>query len=298
MIYLIIALILLHIIQFFKAYYSPKPFPKKGFCNILKEPAIIAHRGSAGEFPENTILSFTEGLKKAQGLELDVGISRNGSIMVIHDLTVERTTDGFGLVRDKDLQELLQLDAGYWFKRDSSFPFRGKNLSIPTLERVLQTFQKTPLLIEVKGSGKDLAQKLAKTISQYKARDRVLIAGKDDETIKYIRNYLPDVPTGVALKEGILFFLLAHIGLATWFSWNFQALCIPPKYKSFPLLTYPVRLAAKGLGLPIYLWTINHKGEMERYIDGGIQGLISDYPGLVREVLEKRSKVKEKKKGQ
>lgn len=285
-IYLLLLLFILHGIQFIKAYFFPQPLPKRSFFQLVKEPAIFGHRGSPLAYPENTLLSFEEGLRHGEGLELDVSMTKDGIIIVLHDLMLERTTDGRGAVGDITYKDLIALNAGYHFQKDSSYPYRESRIHIPTLESVCKAFPQTPLIIEVKGSGEELAMNLARTISANTAQDQVLIAGIDDKTIQWIRDYLPDIQTGTSLREGIIFYILSHLGLALYFSWNFQTLCIPPKYKSLPLLTVPLRLAAKGLGLPIYLWTINTEEEIRKYLEIGVQGIISDYPERVKKVVE------------
>lgn len=281
-------LLLLHVVQFLKGRYAPAPFSQKGFFLHLKEPAIIGHRGAAGTHPENTLPSFREALKSAQGLELDVGMTKDGVIIVIHDDTLERTTDGRGRIRDKNLAELKHFDASTAFKKKGLLKQEEEKISIPTLEEVLQSFPHTPLLIEVKGRGRDLAQSLSRTIASNRAEERVLVAGKDDQTIRQIRSYLPSIQTGATLKEVILFFFLAHLGLAVWFPWRFHGFFIPPRYHSLPLLTPPFRLAAEGLGRPIHLWTINREEEIDEYLAQGIQGIISDYPERVKRAVQKK----------
>lgn len=292
-VYFFLLVLLLHGIQRFKIRFYPQPLPKRSFFHLVKNPSIIGHRGSPFAYPENTLLSFEEALRHADCLELDVSMTKDGVIIVIHDLILERTTDGSGEAQDMDYKELLLLNAGYHFQIGASYPYREKRVTIPTLDSVFKAFPATPLMIEVKGSGEELAMNLARTISANKAQDRVLVAGLHDKTIQSIRKYLPGIQTGASLKEGIIFYILAHLGVAAWLSWDFQALCIPPYYQSLPLLTSPIRLAAKGLGLPIYLWTINTEEEIEKYLEQGAQGIISDYPERVKRVMKNRGRERE-----
>lgn len=279
-----------------KTRFFPLPPPKRGFFHLVRHPAIIGHRGSPSSSPENTLFSFKEGMKYADGLELDVGMTKDGVIVVIHDDSLDRTTDGRGPIRDKTYQEIKRFDAGYRFEREASYPFRKKKITIPTLEELLKAFPRIPLIIEVKGYGEELALNIARIISSNSAQERVLLAGKDDKTMASIRTYLPDVQTGTSLREGILFYLLVHLGLAIYYPWKFQALCIPPYYHSIPLLTSPLLLVARGLGLPIYLWTINSREEIERYLSLGVEGIISDYPERVRESIKKKGLKEEEKR--
>src|SRR5690348_13143818 len=123
---------------------------------ILIDPAarpVIAHRGDSAHFPENTIPSFDRGLELgADAIEFDLRVSRDGEVVIIHDPTVDRTTDGTGAVNSLTLAELKDLDAGARFTLDGgqTFPFRGKGLTIPTFDEMLARYTSVPLLIEVK----------------------------------------------------------------------------------------------------------------------------------------------------
>ena len=124
--------------------------------NPLLDPAaklIIAHRGNSAFWPENTLASFEHGMALgADALEFDVRVSRDGHAMVIHDATLERTTNGSGRVSACALADLQRLDAGYHFTRDvgRTFPYRGRGITIPTLEQALATFPAVPIILEIK----------------------------------------------------------------------------------------------------------------------------------------------------
>jgi glycerophosphoryl diester phosphodiesterase len=127
-------------------------------------PLNIAHQGGEDEFPSNTMYAFRRAVRAgADMLELDIGVTRDGKVVVMHDTTVNRTTNGRGTVASKTLEQIKRLDAGYWFapraKTDHyrhglprrAYPFRGEGLEVPTLAQVLKAFPRTPINIEIKG---------------------------------------------------------------------------------------------------------------------------------------------------
>src|SRR5665213_852735 len=124
--------------------------------NALLDPAaklVIAHRGNSAFFPENTLEAFQQGMALgADALEFDVRLSHDGKAVVIHDSTLERTTNGTGAVSALTLDDLQRLDAGHGFTRDGgrTFPFRGRGIRIPAFDFVLSAFPGVPMIVEIK----------------------------------------------------------------------------------------------------------------------------------------------------
>ncbi len=123
----------------------------------------IAHQGGEAEFPSNTMYAFTHAVKAgADMLELDVGVTKDGKVVVMHDTTLDRTTNGRGTIASHTLKQIRKLDAGYWFAggkapydhKAKRHPFRGKGLKVATLQDVLKAFPKTPINVEIKGRTK------------------------------------------------------------------------------------------------------------------------------------------------
>ena len=136
-------------------------------------PLVYAHRGGAALRPENTIDAFDHGLSVgADGLELDVHLSRDGVVVVHHDETLERTTDARGPIAAFTADELARVDAGYWFRgaRMATFPFRGRGISVPTLRTVLRRYRDARLIIELKMNDPELARA---DIDEVRAADAV-----------------------------------------------------------------------------------------------------------------------------
>src|SRR5512139_238892 len=122
-------------------------------------PIVFAHRGGAALAPENTLVAFDAGLAAgADGIELDVRLSRDGVPVLMHDPTLERTTNGSGPVGDRTAADLAALDAGYHFERGGGFPFRGTGVSVPTLRDVFERHPSASMLIELKGADERLAR--------------------------------------------------------------------------------------------------------------------------------------------
>ena len=167
-----------------KADATPKPPTPRGW------PINFAHRGGAKVVPENTIEGFREGFALGGGVvECDVHASAEGTIVVIHDAAVDRTTDGTGPVAEKSVPEQLQnLDAGYRFSPDgSTFPWRAKGIKIPTLEALYNAFPDAPFNIEIKGRRAGIEEAVFRQIEAAGATQRTLVVSDNRGTITRFR---------------------------------------------------------------------------------------------------------------
>ena len=139
-----------------------RPFAKDGGV------VVLAHRGWRGYYPENTMLSLDwAGHMPIDGLELDIHSTKDGELVVIHDETVDRTTNGKGRVQDYSLAELQKLDAGYWWTPDEgqTFPFRGSQLRIPTVEEVFKRFPNLWINIDIKQKSPSIVKAICRSDS-------------------------------------------------------------------------------------------------------------------------------------
>ncbi|MGV8025216.1 MAG: glycerophosphodiester phosphodiesterase [Anaerolineaceae bacterium] len=167
----------------------------------LAKPVVFAHRGANKYAPENTLASFRKALELgAQALELDITLSKDGAVVVIHDDTVDRTTNGKGAVADLNLAEIKKLDAGAWFSKD----FAGE--AIPTLEEVLALVQDKALInIEIKNAGKrneELVQKAAALVVKEKKQESIIFSSFIPKNVCIIRKILPECPAGLLTLPG------------------------------------------------------------------------------------------------
>lgn len=250
-------------------------------------PRLFGHRGASGLFPENTLLSFTEALAAgADRLECDVHGTADGHIVVFHDPEVDRTTDGSGPVKQKTLAELRALDAGARFvAEDGSLPFAGRGIKIPTLIELCEAFPGVPFNIEIKQSDPPIEAEVLSILDRFGARERTLLAAERAPLMQRIRMAAPDVPTGFAAEEVMEFLGGRH---DPSYRPKGKALQVPPSYEGFPIVTAETVASAHALGVEVHVWTINEEPEMERLLDLGVDGLMSDYPGRVAAVLRRR----------
>ncbi len=249
---------------------------------------VIGHRGAAAYAPENTLPSFEHAVEVgADGVELDLHCTADGHLVVIHDDTLERTTDGSGAVEERTLEELRGFDAGYRFTPDrgETFPFRGRGVRIPTFEEVLAAVGGLPVVAEIKSmrAGRAMGEWLPASPD----RDRILVGGFDREQV---------APAGAAARwrcayqdELTGYVLFGKIGLNRWFRPEGVDAAMVPEKRSILRVVSPgfVRRAhADGLG--VFVWTVNRPDDMRRLFDWGVDGLVSDAPGRVRRVVDER----------
>jgi glycerophosphoryl diester phosphodiesterase len=252
---------------------------------------VYAHRGGAALRPENTVVSFDHGLSLgADGLELDVHLSRDGVVVVHHDATLERTTNARGKIAALSADELAEVDAGYWFstraerahppgRDEQSFPFRGKGHGVPRLAKVLSRYPGIPLIIELKVNDPELAHRVIDEVRVARAVDRVALGSFGWRVLKAARQYEPRIPTGASREE-------VRLALyRSWIRWPIRA----TSYREFqvPERSGPTRIVSRGFvthmhraGLPVKVWTVNEPADMRRLLDWGVDALISDRPDL------------------
>jgi glycerophosphoryl diester phosphodiesterase len=260
----------------------------KYFQNDAGRPLAIAHRGGGGLWPENTLYAFERA--SALGvdvIETDVHATADGELVVLHDEAVERTTDGTGQVGSLTLAQLKRLDAAYRFTPDGgrSFPLRGQGITVPTLREVFEALPRMRFNIEPKQAAHPLATPLCRLIREQGMAERVLVASFNGTTLGEFRRECPEVATSAATGEVASFLGLQRAGLAASYSPSMQALQVPEHAGALQVLTRDFVEAAHGRNLRVHVWTINDKDAMRRLIDAGVDGIMTDYPDRLLEVL-------------
>lgn len=251
-------------------------------------PLLIAHRGGAGLAPENTIVAFRQAVDEwaADMIELDVHATADGHCVVIHDPTVDRTTDGTGAVAEMTLEELHRLDAGFRFTPDGgrSHPFRGQGIRIPTIEEVLAALPDTRLTIEVKTGAAQAP--LFDAIFRAGAEHRVIVAGEHDAS-RTLFDRFPG-PISASASQVRTFYVLHRLGLAPLWAPPVVAVQIPEIWEGRQVLSPRLIRDLHDHGIAVHIWTVNEVEDMERLLDWGVDGIVTDRPDLLAELLTER----------
>ncbi|MCU9613821.1 glycerophosphodiester phosphodiesterase [Caldibacillus lycopersici] len=234
---------------------------------------IFAHRGSSSSHPENTMISFMEANKAgADGIELDVQLTKDGEIVIIHDDKVDRTTNGKGFVKDLTLAEIKQLNAGHHFKKGT---FED---TIPTLQEFLTWFKQTNLLcnIEYKSTtitNHELEDKVVQLVRQYQLEDRIIFSSFNHYSIVYSYRLAPEIETAPLYMEGIYM---------PWvYADSIRAKGIHPHYKVTP---NELIILAQQNGIAVRPFTINQEKDIKRFMEVNTAAIITDYPAMAREI--------------
>ena len=248
-------------------------------------PLLIAHRGGSGLAPENTMIAFESAVHDwaADMIELDVRVTADGACVVIHDATVDRTTDGSGAVAEMSLAELQSLDAGYRFTPDAgrSFPFRDRGIRVSTFAEVLERIPGIPLTVEVKTGAAQAP--LFEAIRRHGATDRIIAAGMYDADRTLFVNWSGGVS---ASAETITrFFVLHLLRLARFRRPPADVFQVPETHEGRRIVTPRFVRDLARHGIPVHVWTVDDESDMRRLLDWGVGGLISDRPDRLAPVL-------------
>jgi glycerophosphoryl diester phosphodiesterase len=253
-------------------------------------PVNLAHRGSSARAPENTLEAFRlAGEAGAGGLELDLHMTRDGEVVVIHDATVDRTTDGSGVVAGMTLDELRGLDAGYRFSPDGgrTYPYRGRGLRIPTLAEVYEEFPATSVNIDIKEPQPGAEGAVLQVIRNAGVEERSLVVSDDHAVVRRFRRVSGGhISTGASRLEIATFYFLSRLRLERLVHPAYDALQVPVDHKGITLVTPHYVEAAHSRGVRVDVWTINDPGEMKRLLDLGVDVIMTDRPETLEGVLE------------
>lgn len=264
----------------------PHPF-------FSRRPLVFAHRGGSALAPENTTAAFDRGLALgADGLELDVHLSRDGEVVVHHDSHLDRTTDLRGPVAGRSARELAQADAGHRFQSADGWPFRGSGVTVPLLKDVLDRYLDVPIVIELKVNTAAMAEAVVGVIRDRGAQNRVCLGSFGGTVLRRVRSMDPTVATSAAREE---------VRWALYRSWCRWPVTRPaydgyqvPEWAGRTRVVSPRFVAdAHRADLGVQVWTVDTEADAARLLAWGVDALITDRPDIVVPVVE-RQRVKGK----
>ncbi len=252
-------------------------------------PRVIAHRGDSRNYPENTLPAFESAVRMGiDVVETDIHLTKDGVLVIWHDPTLERNTDGSGRIEDHTLEELRRFDAGYTFTQDGgkTFPFRGKGVRICTLAEALEHCPGQRFNIDLKTKCPEIVDEFIKVIREHDAVDRVVGASFHLSNLKRLRRLAPDFLTSVTTAEVVplLFRQKTHT--------------LPKAFKrkiifQIPMAAGPVKVVTPAFvkamhqrGAVVMVWTINDEETMRRLFAMGVDSVMTDDPALVIKVAD------------
>ncbi len=250
-----------------------------------EHPIRFAHRGSRELWPENTWYGFDAAVGRLgyRYIETDVQVTKDGVVVVFHDDTLDRTTNGVGKVADWYWADIANLDAGYTFTPDgSSFPLRGTGIRVSNLVDTFERYPDVRFNLDLKARGCEWA--VAEAISRTGRHDTVLVGSFNDRRLSRFRRITKGlVATAAGPRASILMYAASRAGRP--FSTPHAAFQLPVKVRGVGVDRRLVD-AIHASGSQLHVWTVNDPGEMRSLLDSGVDGIVSDRPDLLNDVME------------
>ncbi len=241
----------------------------------------FAHRGFSGKYPENTLLAFKKAIDEGvDGIELDVQFTKDKEIVIIHDETIDRTTDGKGNVFDYTYEELEKFDASYIYKGKMGFN------KIPTLREYFELIKETNIItnIELKTGVNEylgIEEKVLELIKEFHMEERVIISSFNHYSILRMKKIAPQIKCGFLSETWII-----DSGKYTK---NFNVECYHPQ---FSMLTEEIVKELKCFGIEINTWTVNEEKDIKDLILKGVDIVIGNYPDLTKRIIKEMIETK------
>ena len=249
---------------------------------------VLAHRGGGGLWPENTIMAF-EGAANlgVDGLELDIHQTKDGRLVVIHDPTIDRISDGSGAVKNMTLAEVQAVDAGYWWTADGgeTFPYRGKGATIPTLEEVFVNFPHLWINIDIKQHEPPIVEPFVEMVREFGMTNKIVVGSFSERTIQAFRNECPEALTAASMQETRRLFVMNKLLIGRFYNGHAAALQIPEFYGRRRIITSRFVKAAHKKKTAVHVWTVDEENDMERLIALGVDCIITDYPDRLLKLI-------------
>ncbi|MGO9198352.1 MAG: glycerophosphodiester phosphodiesterase [Acidimicrobiales bacterium] len=274
---------------------------------LRRRVIAYAHQGGAREAPSSTLYAIARAVEVgAPAIELDVHATADRQIVVCHDPTLERTTSETGEIRHRTLAELQEIDNSYWFvegedvktgRPEASYTLRGRapadhRYGIASLEEILEQFPGVILNLDIKRTAPEVEpyeDVLAELLRRHGRSDDVIVASFNDAATESFSRYAPEIPTSAGTTTTSEFYRSARAGgKAPESVARHVALQVPATFGAITVVDERFVDAAHAAGLAVHVWTIDDRKEMERLLDVGVDGIISDSPSVLTALLAER----------
>ncbi|MGE5222999.1 MAG: glycerophosphodiester phosphodiesterase [Omnitrophica WOR_2 bacterium] len=258
------------------------------FLAGMPKPLVISHQGGDRVWPGNTMYAFQKSVEMGVDvIETDLRRTKDGVLVISHDESVDRISNGKGLITDLTFDELKGLDAAYNWSTDGgkSFPYRGQGITYTSLDEVFKTFPEMRFNVDMKQAEPPMEEAFCQLIRRYQRRDITLAASFSHKTIAAFRKLCPEVTTAADETETRNFVFLNFAYLGRLYSPAFKAFQVPVRSGSIPIITRHFVEAAHERNLRVDVWTVDDPKEMKYLIDLGVDGIMSDRPDLLMEVV-------------
>ena len=254
-----------------------------------EHPIRLAHRGSGVLWPQNTMPAFQGAVDLGcRYLETDLHMTADGKVVVFHDDHLDDLTDGNGKVWDGEWARLATLDAAYWFDPDHDYPLRGTGIGIPLFADMVATFPDALWNLDLKQSG--IEQTVADEVARLNLEERVLIGSFHDSRIRRFRRATGGrVATSAGPRETAGALAAGRAGRAP--GGSADAFQIPERVGLLKVAGRRFVDAAHRAGKQVHVWTVNDPEAMNRLLDLGVDGIVTDRPDLLNKVLKERGTV-------
>ncbi|MEZ4608559.1 MAG: glycerophosphodiester phosphodiesterase [Deinococcales bacterium] len=280
------ALIIILTVLYISFAYQARPLAKHPY--LSDSPLVIAHQGGERLYPSNTLYAFSQAVDMGVDmLEFDIHASGDGELVIIHDDSVDRTTDGKGLVKELSFADLKSLDAGYYWTNDhgQSYPYRNKDITIPSVREVFEAFPQMPMVIEIKQQEPDITGVFCEMLKRYQMTDKVIIGSFYDEVMANFRERCPEVITSMSEGEVRMMVILNTLFVGDAFKPTAQVAQVPEASGNLSIINPRFISVAKQKNIAVQAWTINEEADMQRMLGLGLDGIITDRPDLLLQLL-------------
>ncbi len=232
----------------------------------------IAHRGFSGKYPENTNIAFVKALTEGycDGIEVDIHMTKDGKLVIIHDNKLDRTTTGTGFIKDYTLQEVLQFDAGVKYNPK----YKGEKISSIELALDLVKKYNVRLYIEIKNSEdeyKGIEEKVVEIVKELGVQNKVVVHSYNGESVKRVKLLDSQIKTGLLCKE------------VPWDIRNYRyadAICF-----SYESATLEAIETIHSIGKKVTVWTVDEISDMKKMMDIGVDAIITNYPDTLNDII-------------